>query len=189
MFKSLLLLLCFTSFSLSFQIGARVPWRHQTSSSLSRPLTAALEDNDVPQEYLTPVQVKTLRKDASKRKARKQLATHVLSENESIPVSESSMLAIVSLFHENELVQVRGISREEKRHVRSDSERLALDIEMEFSKEKRAVFLLDCKGHAAVYYSPAGEMELRSGYREGQWTKKPRPKRDSRGQIIKGEYE
>ena len=89
------------------------------------------DENDTQQEYLTPNQVKTLRMEASKRKAQKQLATHILSSDESIPLSERTMSTIVSLLQDNELVEVRGISKEEKRFVRSDSERLAAELEME----------------------------------------------------------
>lgn len=142
-------------------------------------------------EYLTPNQVKTLRKEASKRKARNQLATRVLTEDETevASLSDSTISALVELIQNNELVQVRGISRNAKRNVKLESERLAVELEHELNDETKPVFLLDFKGHAAIFYSPAGKIQLRNGFREGQWTKKPRPKRDSRGQIIKGEHE
>lgn len=194
MFKLLLVFICAVSLTASFQFGGAPPSmarRCQRTASIPLASESSTNENNVPlqQEYLTPTQVKALRKEASKRKARKQLATHVLSDDDQgMPLSESSMSAIVQLLLDNnELVEVRGISRDAKRHVRRDSERLALELEMELLS--RPVFLLDTKGHAAIYYSPAGDVQLRTKYQEGQWTKKPRPKRDSRGQIIKGEYE
>ena len=157
-------------------------------SSLHAAVASNNDENDPQQEYLTPNQVKTLRKEASKRKARKQLATHILSSDETIPLSENTMSIIVSLLQDNELVEVRGISKEGKRFVRSDSERLAAELEMELADD-RPIFLLDTKGHAAVFYCPLGDIQLRTGFQQNVWTKKPRPKRDGRGQIIKGEYE
>lgn len=203
MIKSLILLLCAVTVTTGFQIGAppsvssHCRRRHHSTAPLSsshrrRPspttLCLDLSDNtsDSPPEYLTPTQVKTLRKEASQQKARKQLATFVFSDETENANNNNNMATIINLLEDSELLEIRGISREQKRHVRRDSERLALEIEMEL---ERPVFLLDTKGHAAIYYSPAGDLQLRTGYREGQWSKKPRPKRDARGQIIKGEYE
>lgn len=200
MIKTLILLICAVSFTASFQINAPLSvsrWRrhhHSTEPSPStvsqrRTPTLALDlddDNDsvTQRDYLTPTQVKTLRKEANKRKTRKELKALVFSDENT---ANQHMAAIVHLLEDSELVEIRGISRNEKRHVRRNAERLALEIEMEL---ERPVFLLDTKGHAATYYSPGiGDFELRTGYREGQWSKKPRPKRDSRGKIIKGEYE
>jgi|Transcript_760 hypothetical protein len=198
MIKTLILLLCAVSFTASFQINAPLSvsrWRHHHSTEPSttsqrRTPTLALDlddDNDsvTQQDYLTPTQVKTLRKEANKRKSRKELKTLVFSDENN--ANQQHMAAIVHLLEDSELIEIRGISRNEKRHVRRNAERLAFEIEMEL---QRPVFLLDTKGHAATYYSPGiGDFELRTGYREGQWSKKPRPKRDSRGKIIKGEYE
>lgn len=200
MIKTLILLLCAVSFTASFQINAPLSvsrWRrhlHSTEpSTVSQRRTPTLaldldDDNDsvTQQDYLTPTQVKTLRKEANKRKTRKELKTLAFSDENA--ASQHIMAAIVHLLEDSELIEIRGISRNEKRHVRRNAERLALEIEMELME--RPVFLLDTKGHAATYYSPGiGDFELRTGYREGQWSKKPRPKRDSRGKIIKGEYE
>jgi hypothetical protein len=199
MIKTLILLLCAVSFTASFQINAPLSvsrWRrhhHSTepSSTVSQRRTPTLaldldDDNDsvTQRDYLTPTQVKTLRKEANKRKTRKELKALVFSDENT---ANQHMAAIVHLLEDSELIEIRGISRNEKRHVRRNAERLALEIEMEL---ERPVFLLDTKGHAATYYSPGiGDFELRTGYREAQWSKKPRPKRDSRGKIIKGEYE
>lgn len=145
------------------------------------------------EEYVSPNQIKELRKEAAKRRARKKLTQFKLPEEECYgEFTEDSLTAICGLLARNELVEVRGISRDRKREVFATTEELGMAL----SLKGRFVSLVETKGYAATFYCPGDDDEVvgkkivrRTSFKEGQWTKKPKPKRDNRGQIIKGEYE
>jgi len=44
------------------------------------------------------------------------------------------------------------------------------------------------KGHAATLFCPIDRITLRTGFRENAWTKRPKPPRDYRGQIIRDDF-
>ena len=82
-------------------------------------------------------------------------------------------------------MQVRGISLDDKKCIRELAEQLAFDLQ---------AIVVQVKGHAAVLYAPAQnekykKIQLRTDYKANQWSKRPKPKRDNRGQVIPGEYE
>lgn len=137
---------------------------------------------------LTPTQVKTLRKEANKRKARKSIPIVYLPEEESSgPFSSDTMEGLVKEFEKTELVEVRGISKEARKHARSVSEILAIEVGMEMEKD---VAMLELKGHSAVFFSPGGDemsgkVTLRTSYQPGAWKKKKKAPRDDKGQIIR----
>jgi hypothetical protein len=136
-----------------------------------------------------------LKKEASKRQARKELSALSLSNEESYgPFSESTMQDIWKLLNENELVQIRGIAREDKKHVFGLADRLCLELEMMQSEDDEVllpVALLSTKGHVAIIYSPTLELDhpnrvpLRTSVgQKNTWTARIKAPRDHRGQII-----
>ena len=149
-------------------------------------------------DFPTPEQKSALRKEASKRQARKKLATlHIPGEETYGPFSEGTMETIWGLLREHELLQVRGISKEERRHVFGLAERLCLELEMTQTTAKEddvilPVALLSTKGHAAVIYSPTLDLNdpkkfpLRTSVgQKNTWTARVKAPRDHRGQIIR----
>jgi hypothetical protein len=133
-----------------------------------------------------------LRKEASKRLAGGLLPQHWLPETESSSRSSFStetLTSIISAFDTDELVQVRGISKDDKMAVLTASRQLAFEMSVLRGSD---VSWVETKGHASIYYSPGSSISsttspivLRSSYKEGAWTKRPKAPRDSRGQIIK----
>ena len=161
-----------------------------TAGSSTKKASASLIDDD---EYVSPNQIKELRKEVAKRRARRKLTQFKLPQEESHgEFTEETLAAICGLLAENELVEVRGISRDRKREVFATTEELGMAL----SEQGKFVSLVETKGFAATFYCP-GEDDVvvgkkivrRTSYKENQWAKKPKPKRDNRGQIIKGEYE
>mmetsp|Transcript_10578 Transcript_10578/g.15570 ORF Transcript_10578/g.15570 Transcript_10578/m.15570 type:complete len:197 (+) Transcript_10578:166-756(+) len=137
------------------------------------------------QEYmpLTPMQIKTIRKEISKRRSRKQLSQEWLPESETIgPFSEDTLANIAKLLEKNEVVEVRGISKDDKRDVFGTSEELAYYLSNCLEKNIERV---ETKGHTSVFYCPGKTIKLRTNYRSNQWSKRPKPLRDNSGQIIK----
>ena len=157
--------------------------RISTSPSLLY-LSSVLDDSEL--EELTPQQIKTLRKEASKRQARKQLATVFLDRAETEgPFASETLQSIGKRLEREELVQVRGIAVDEKRNVKAVSERLALEVSMEMNNDS-PVFVVDIKGHAAILFCANGRgILLRTTLKANQWDKRPRKPRDNSGQIIR----
>jgi RNA-binding protein YhbY len=137
---------------------------------------------------LTPTQVKILRKEADRRKNTSTIATLVLPPDESDgSYSGDTLSSLSKLFEENELVEVRAISKERKKEARTVAERLAFRLEGEVEKP---VVVINLKGHVAMLYAPfedghAEKIILRTSYQKGQWTRRPKAVRDSRGQIMR----
>jgi hypothetical protein len=135
-------------------------------------------------DFLTTMQTKQLRKEVEKRRAWKILNT-ISFEN--YPVEDNQSYN-VDLIHDlvralaaDGLVELRGISKNSRRHVYAIAEEIAADAD-----ELRCTFLLTVKGHAAVYFSPTATAvpSLRTTRKENQWTKREKAARDNRGQII-----
>jgi hypothetical protein len=151
--------------------------------------SSSLIDDD---EYVSPNQIKELRKEVAKRRARRKLAHFKLPASETFgEFTEETLTAVCNLLAKNELVEVRGISRDKKREVFATTEELGLAL----SEQGKFVTVVEQKGFASTFYCPGDDDVVgkkiirRTSFKEGQWTKKPKPKRDNRGQIIKGEYE
>ncbi|GAX12780.1 hypothetical protein FisN_15Hh259 [Fistulifera solaris] len=132
---------------------------------------------------VTPNQIKFLRKEAARRLARKSLSQVFLPENDP---AEETLQSIQQALQQHELVQIRGISRDNIRHVYATAQQMVLELNLLSLKE---VELIETSGHSALLYAPADppRIILRSSYKEGQWTKKPKKTRDHRGQIIQVE--
>ena len=161
-----------------------------SAGSSTKKASASLIDDD---EYVSPNQIKELRKEVAKRRARRKLTQFKLPQEESHgEFTEETLAAICGLLAKNELVEVRGMSRDRKREVFATTEELGMAL----SEQGKFVSLIETKGFAATFFCPGEDDEVvgkkivrRTSYKENQWTKKPKPKRDNRGQIIKGEYE
>lgn len=146
------------------------------------------ESEDEDEFVLTPAQVKILRKGADRRKNTSTIAMLVLPPDESDgSVGEDTLSALMELLEENELIEVRAVSKERKKEVRNVAERLAFQLE---GLAEKPVVVLNLRGHVAILYAPfeggrAEKINLRTNYRKGRWNRRPKVARDSRGQIMK----
>jgi hypothetical protein len=130
---------------------------------------------------ITPNQIIALRKEASKRQARKLMVEHMYQED------SPSYTSLCQDLQEHEMIQVRGISREDKKHVAKMGEQLAHDLSVEL---QRVVTVVQIQGHAVTLYSPSSNVSnrkilLRTSFKEGQLEYRQKAPRDHRGQIIK----
>lgn len=155
-------------------------------------------ENEVKEEYeevvffITPEQITTLRKEAAKRERRKALPKFFVPiEESSGDCSQETIEGILELFGKNELIEVRGVSKDNKKHVYEVAHGFAANLEEEIGKP---VVVVDIKGFAVKMYSPwfedegdSSRIQLYSSYRPNQWKRKPKPIRDERGQIVIGE--
>ena len=144
--------------------------------------------------FVSPEQISLLRKEANKRDTRKKLPKVFLPPEESMEITSETITEISNLFETSELIEVRGVSRDKKKHVFDTAHNLALTVEDQMEKP---VVVVDIKGFAVKLYCPwdddqndkngGKKVELRSSYKPGQWTRKAKPLRDNRGQIITDE--
>lgn len=130
-------------------------------------------------DCLSDQHIRQLRKEAMFRKntrALKGVSFRVDTEEE----QEIAIEKLVSILENDELGEVRGISIDDRKLVFQTAEEIA-----EIIGEERTVFLLNVKGHSALYYSPNGSYPLRTSRKGNNWTKRPRAERDNSGQIIR----
>lgn len=133
-------------------------------------------------ESLTALQIKQLRKETEQRRAWRNLKTIAFEDYEADDEQSYADL-IHDLSSELEadcMVELRGISKNSRRNVYSIAEEIAED-----AGEIRSTFLVTVKGHAAVFFSPAETIALRTTRKKNQWTKRSKAERDSRGQIVR----
>ena len=144
---------------------------------------------------VTPEQIARLRKEAAKRDSRKKLPKFFLppeesAVSESSPPSPDSMGGIIRLLEDDELIEVRGVSKDSKKRAFDACRALAEMVEVALDKP---VVVVEQKGFAVRLYSPfdeeerEGRIELRSSYEPGWWKRKAKAVRDARGQIVLGE--
>ena len=145
--------------------------------------------------HVTPEQVASLRKEAAKRDSRRKLPRFFLPPEETAvsvgsPPSPGTMDGILRLLEDDELVEVRGVSKDSKKRAFDACHLLAGMVEDALEKP---VVVVEQKGFAVRLYSPFdeegrdGRIELRSSYEPGKWRRKAKPVRDIRGQIVRGE--
>lgn len=182
----------------TFERDYALPWHRGGRFCRLRAAAATDNDNDNPEPvYLSDNQIATLRKEASKRIANQRMPTLFLQESETNGDFAASIAEICTALTTSELVQVRGLSRDSKKQIRNVADLLAMALGVEMGKD---VNLVECKGHAAVYYCPveddrADQLDLpkiklfTSVGKKNEWTRKPKSVRDNRGQIIPGLYE
>lgn len=140
--------------------------------------------------FVSAEQISFLRKEANKRQANKKLPKHFLPAEESMEVSPETIDTISKLFETSELIEVRGVSRDKKKKVFDTANELAATLEDVLEKP---VVVVEIKGFAAKLYCPwdsdekGGQIQLRTNYKPGQWSRKPKAIRDNRGQIVMDE--
>eukprot|EP00560_Eucampia_antarctica_P005924 CAMPEP_0197823456 /NCGR_PEP_ID=MMETSP1437-20131217/798_1 /TAXON_ID=49252 ORGANISM="Eucampia antarctica, Strain CCMP1452" /NCGR_SAMPLE_ID=MMETSP1437 /ASSEMBLY_ACC=CAM_ASM_001096 /LENGTH=262 /DNA_ID=CAMNT_0043422635 /DNA_START=72 /DNA_END=860 /DNA_ORIENTATION=+ len=176
-----------------------------------------MEEEDDEDYMLPPQQVKVLRKEVQRLKAQRSLKRMSLTDEEGKGAFTEETLQLISktLRTQTELLEIRGISRGQRKDTRAISEMLAIQVERTMMNEDdttnananddsssssssgsfKPVFVLDTsKGFTAIFYSPFLEgtemyeknrIVLRSGYVKNRWARKPKAVRDIRGQIIK----
>lgn len=162
----------------------------RVSSSLGV-LYDPLSTDDEFVEFPTSSQRITLKKEAAKRLARKDMPTFsLLSEESNGSFSYETLQKVWSILSENELILVRGISKDEKKWVYSTAERLC--AELETIQADLPVTLLSTKGHTATIFCPTLpndhplHIPLRTSVgQKNTWRARTKPPRDYRGQIIK----
>ncbi|KAL7534802.1 hypothetical protein ACHAXR_006089 [Thalassiosira sp. AJA248-18] len=149
------------------------------------------EEYEMVEFIISPEQLITLRKEAIKREARKKLPKFFLPPDGD-GASPETINDISSLFDTSELIEVRGVSKDAKKRVFDTAHGLAASLE---DKIEKPVVVVDIKGFAVKLYCPwvgdeggdSTKIQLRNSYKPGQWTRKAKPIRDNRGQIIMDE--
>ena len=150
------------------------------------------EEEELVEFFVSPEQISVLRKEANKRDKTNKLVKFFLPQEESLELSEQSMNEISALFEKSELVEVRGVSKGEKKGVFDAAYAMAEILEDEIGKP---VVIVEIKGFAVRLYCPwlddegdsSNRIKLFTSYRPGQWTRKPKPLRNAYGQIITDE--
>lgn len=189
---TVLLLLSLVVMVDGFQVLSSSPpnrWSVQQQQQQQRSILTKVQYSTVDSsndQAITPTQIKTLRKEASKRMARKKLPQHFFDKYD---VNNDTFFKEISQsLKENELIQIRGISKDNKRHVLATTEDFIDDLSVFMQQE---VTLVEIKGFAATLFCPSDtidtnqKIQLRSSYQEGQWTRRMKAPRDHRGQIVK----
>ena len=175
-------------------VSGFIPPGQRTSIVQGVRLDALYDPKSTSDEFIdfpTPSQRTELKKEASKRLARKDLEDFVLPQDESFgPFSTDTITDLWKALLENELVQVRGVARDERKLVFGIAERLCAELEL--YQEELPVSLLSTKGHTALLYSPTlpeghdQHVTLRTSVgQKNTWRARPKPLRDNRGQVIK----
>ena len=165
---------------------------HQSSHDVQDDDADADEEYELVEFCVSPEQITLLRKEASKRQASKKLPKYFLPGKE---VSPETIDEISNLFDTSELIEVRGVSKENKKKVFDAAHGLAATLEDSIEKP---VVVVDIKGFAVKLYCPWNDdvdeqgnarkrIQLRTSYKPGQWTRKAKPIRDNRGQIVTDE--
>mmetsp|Transcript_28875 Transcript_28875/g.79259 ORF Transcript_28875/g.79259 Transcript_28875/m.79259 type:complete len:290 (+) Transcript_28875:116-985(+) len=179
------------------RVSTAAPSGATTEASLKTSRSNKEEEEEEELEYLTPSQVRLLRKEAAKRQARRTLPRVAFPEE-----SDSPLTPITDEFRHDELVLVTGLSKSNKKEVKAVAEELEYELMLEMQKE---VFCVTIKGSTATFYAPfddendddptneshnnkrAKKIVLRNSYQPNQWSKRIKASRDHRGQIVKEE--
>ncbi len=131
------------------------------------------DDNEV---ILTPIQIRTIRKDIIRKRANNRLPTIYYNDDDD---STSDVLLveqqIIDTLKSDQLVQVRGIALHDSdtRTIRSEAEQLTYRIQKQVQQQQQLasasssskselahVFLVEMKGHTATlfYYIPRDQL-------------------------------
>ena len=166
------------------------------STSLHRrpvntPLYVVWDPNSTPDDLVdfpTDQQRKVLTKESKKRLARKELPSLSLPDSENLgPFSGETLETLVDLLQQNELIQVRGVARDQPKEVFGTIQSLVNFLELQ---SQNLVAMISYKGHSTILYSPnpnlTDSIELRTSVgQKNTWTRRIKAPRDHRGQIIK----
>jgi hypothetical protein len=164
-------------------------------------------------DFPTPAQRTEIKKEAAKRKARKQL--HIISfptDETDGPWSFDTYQKVWNILLNDEMVELKGISHHDKKHVYQKAKAFCEEIEELVSssstgddddetdgdgngEEEEAplpVALLSVKGHTALIYCPTlpldhpAKLRLRTSVgQKNVWKARPKPFRDISGKVIK----
>lgn len=192
--KVILLILCLlATIAKSFQLGTLRPShpRHSISrlNVVYDPRTMDVKYTGM--DFPTPAQRKVLKKEAARRHVQKELPifTVPLEETEG-SFSAETLKSIHSALAQNELVEVRGISRNDKKLVFTIVQRLV--EELETMQDDYPVAMLGYSGFSTTLYSPTLPVDhplhvtLRTSIAQRSvWIRRPKAPRDHRGRIIK----
>lgn len=141
-------------------------------------LEGVIDPEDV--DYLSPLQVKALRKEVSKRSKQRKLQSICFDDN------GDCLNEAASVLQTDELVEIRAISLCDKQEVFDIVQVLAEELSLHM--QQHPVYMVETQGHKAVYYSPTtSKIVLRTTGKLNQWEKRPRKPRDNAGQIIREE--
>jgi len=139
---------------------------------------------------ISTTQIKMLRKEIGKRSNTKRLpVVFVPNEQTDGEFTMETLEDMEKVFSDNELVQVRGLSKSNLKAVKQVVDILSIQME---DLLQRMVIPVQVKGFSAIFYSPFDDdsrpdrIQLRTSYQPNQWRPKPKPVRDERGQILKG---
>lgn len=205
-----LTLMISTTTAFAFQSTARIPspslslQHEQSRRSMSRHYSTLHqtaqdieqdeEEYEVVEFFVSPEQITSMRKEANKRDANKQLPKYFLSSEESMDVSPETIGEILTLFESDELIEVRGVAKGQKKQAFDTCYKLAATLEDTIEKP---VVVVDTKGFSVKLYCPwvddegsngkFGKIQLRTSYKPGQWSRKAKALRDARGQVVIGE--
>ncbi|KAL3936990.1 MAG: hypothetical protein SGBAC_007805 [Bacillariaceae sp.] len=153
-------------------------------------------------EFPTPSQRSTLKKEAAKRQARKELPTFSLPSDDQLgSFSDETLESIWELLEEHELLQIKGFAVESKERRLTHDLAMKLCLQLEWEKERQInddvtlpVAMLSYKGHSAIIYSPTLDNDhpkkfiLRTSVgQKNTWKARTKAPRDNRGQIVKEE--
>mmetsp|Transcript_7903 Transcript_7903/g.16974 ORF Transcript_7903/g.16974 Transcript_7903/m.16974 type:complete len:236 (-) Transcript_7903:214-921(-) len=162
-------------------------------------------------EFPTASQKAEIKKEAKKKKARKQMPYFSFSDEETNgPWSDETITAIFKQLAESEMMELRGICRESRRDVFQTAKWFCEDLEdiicpssdsedeeegledQEDGGMHLPVALVSTKGHTALIYCPTlpvdhpNKLILRTSVgQKNLWRSRPKAPRDIRGQIIK----
>lgn len=162
-------------------------------------------------EFPTPSQRAEIKKEAKRRQARRAMPYFSLSDEESDgPWSDETVQAIWKQLTETEMMEIKGICREDKRDAFQTGKWFCEELEeliapsgsdevKEGDREDQKeggihlpVALISTKGHTALIYCPTLPLDhpdkfiLRTSVgQKNVWKRRPKALRDTSGQIIK----
>ncbi len=206
--SALLCLLAGVAFTTAFVVPSR-----ETSHALSHltrlqivwdPRDAEKDSGYV--DFPTASQRAEIKKEAKKRRARRQMPYYSFSDEETNgPWSDETMMAIWKQLTESEMMELKGICRKSLRDVFQTAtwfceelEELIAPASSDSEDDERddelflPVALISTKGHTSLIYCPTlpvdhpDKLVLRTSVgQKNVWKARPKPLRDIRGQIIK----
>ena len=171
-----------------------------------------LENDSGYVDFPTPSQRAEIKKEAKKRRARRQMPYFSFSNDETDgPWSDETMQAIWKQLTETEMMELKGICRNDLRDVYQTARWFCEELEdliapsvssdadeedAQKVDESRGIFLpvalISTKGHTALIYCPTlpvdhpDKLVLRTSVgQKNVWKARPKPLRDISGQIIR----
>ena len=154
-------------------------------------------------DFPTASQRAEIKKEAKSRKSRRQMPYFTFSDEESDgPWSDETVQAIWKQLTETEMMELKGICREDRRDVFQTAKLFCEELEDLISPSSGSdddeegmslpVALISAKGHSALIYCPtlpidhSDKLILRTSVgQKNVWKARPKKLRDNRGQIIK----